>query len=501
MNRRSGMTLLRVTSLIAVVACLSSAASAAVYRSPLAVAVSPNGKTLYVSDKTAGCVVVLDAAAGKKVREVTIAGELNGVALSADGKTLYVAQRQANSIALVDTATGAVTGQIPVGTWPVALVVAENSGRLYCCNRGNHTVSVVDLAGGREIRQIAVVRDPAFAAITADESRVVVANFMPCGAGTDAELAAEVSILDTAAMQQVARVKLPTGSTMASGVWISPEGKWAYVVHILGRFSHPITQLELGWVHTYALSIIHVATGTRLGTVLLDDLTKGAADPWAVVGSADGKTLWISHRGVHEVSTLDIGRIHELLAGKIPSEMAELKDGTRDNIWVRIRNDKSQIAALTNDLTALYISRAIRRVRSGGKGPTGLALSPDGDKLYVANYYAGTVGVFDTAEGKLLGTITVGSQPEPDAARRGEIYFHDATRCFQHWHSCASCHLDDGRIDGLPWDFLRDGIDNGKDVISLVNMPHTPPHNRRATRPTPRECIRTGVVVSHVIPW
>jgi len=107
-------------------------------RSPLAGAVSPDGKTLYVSDKTALCVAVLDVAAGKKVREVAIAGEPNGLALSADGKTLYVAQRKANSIALIDTAKGAVTSQIPVGTWPVALAVAENTKRLYCSNRGHH---------------------------------------------------------------------------------------------------------------------------------------------------------------------------------------------------------------------------------------------------------------------------------------------------------------------------------------------------------------------------
>ncbi len=330
--------------MIVVVFCLGAPAPAAVYRSPLAVVASPDGKTLYVSDKTAGCVVVLDAAAGRKVAEVTIAGEPNGLALSNDGKTLYVTQRKANSIALVDTTKWAVVGQIHVGPWPVALAMAEDAERLYCCNRGNHTVSVVDLAASIETKQIAVVRDPAFAAITPDESRVIVANFMPHGAGTDAKLAAEISILDTATMQQVARVGLPPDSTMARGIWISPNGKWAYVVHILGRFNFPITQLEQGWVHTYALSIIDVAAGTRLATVLLDELTKGAADPWEVVGSADGKTLWISHRGVHEVSTLDIGRIHELLDGNVPDEIAKLRDGTRDNIWVRIKNDKSRIA-------------------------------------------------------------------------------------------------------------------------------------------------------------
>ena len=85
----------------------------------------------------------------QEVGEVAIAGEPNGLVLSADGQTLYVAQRKANSIAVVDTAKGTVTRQIPVGTWPVALALADNTKRLYCANRGNHTVSVVDLAVGQ----------------------------------------------------------------------------------------------------------------------------------------------------------------------------------------------------------------------------------------------------------------------------------------------------------------------------------------------------------------
>lgn len=117
----------------------------------------------------------------------------------------------------------------------------------------------------------------------------------------------------------------------------------------------------------------------------------------------------------------------------------------------------------------------------------------------MANYYGGSVSVLDATRGHLLAVYPLGEQPAPDAARRGEIYFHDATRCFQHWHSCATCHLDGGRVDGLPWDFLRDGIDNGKDVISLVNLLHTPPYNRLATRPNARYCIETGLIGSHHI--
>lgn len=488
-----------VFTIVAFAGLAASGSATNVYSSPLSVIAAPDGKTLYVSDRTAGCVTVLDAAAGTRLREIAVPGQPMGMALTADGKTLYVAQRLAGSVAVVDTAKGGITRRIPVGPWPVALALAEHGKRLYTCNRGNHSVSVVDLNTGKLTGQIPVVRDPAFAAVTPDGRRIVVTNYMPQGAGTDPALAAEASILDAAALTTIAKVRLPAGSTAAGGAWISPDGKWAYVIHAIGRFNVPITQLERGWVHTYALSILDMAAGSRLATLLLDDIGSGAADPWAIVGSADGRRLWISHAGVHEVSLVDIGHVHELLQGKVSPEVAGLKEGARDNVWVRIGKDKRVIEELTNDLTALTIAGVIRRAKTGGIGPRGLALAPDGRRLYVANYFSGTIGILDAADGKLLSTVAVGPEPPADAARRGEIYFHDATRCFQNWHSCATCHLDDGRVDGLPWDFMRDGIGNPKDVISLVGMHHTSPHNRRATRRTPRECMQTGVTGSHLV--
>ncbi len=482
---------------IILAASLGTCSAGAVYRSPSAVAVSPDGKTLYVSDQTAGCVAVLDAA-GKPRGEIPLAGEPRGLALSSDGKTLYVALRKAQSVAAIDTASGKVARQIAVGPWPVAVVLAEKQRRLYTCNRGDHSISAVALASGKLVKRIAVVREPDAAALVPDGSRLVVANMLPEQAGTDPTLAAELSLIDTATLEQTARIKLPTGSTAATGVAASPDGKWAYAVHALGRFNLPITQLERGWVHTYALSILDVRSARLAATLLLDDLTGGSADPSAVVVSADGKRLWVAHAGTHEISSVEIGKVHELLEGKEPEELARLKDGVRDNIWTRIAQDRGVIPQLANDLTALYLAGAIRRTPSGGHGPRALALSPDGQKLYAANYFAGTVGVLDAGEGKLVRTISVGPQPPADAARRGEDYFFDATRCFQRWHSCGSCHPD-GRVDGLPWDFLRDGIGNGKDVISLVGIMHTSPHNRRATRANPRECMETGVTGSHLI--
>jgi len=252
-------------------------------------------------------------------------------------------------------------------------------------------------------------------------------------------------------------------------------------------------------VNTFALTIIDVAKAERVATMLLDDLTQGAADPHSVVVSKQGDQMWISHTGVHEVSMIDIGLVHDLLKGNVPDELASLRDGSQANIWVRISQDAELISNLENDLTALYIAGAIRRAKTGGKGPQGIALSTDGATLYAANYYAGTVAILDAASGRLQGSIAVGEEVESDPIRRGEVIFHDATRAFQRWHSCSSCHPNQGRVDGLRWDFLGDGIGNAKDTMNLLNFNETEPLNRRATVATAYECTKNGLAGTHMI--
>jgi len=470
------------------------------YRSPVGIAVAPDNKTIFVSDHTAGSLVILDAEGGNR-REIVLQGEPRGIALSNDGSRLYVAEHRAGTVAVIDTVEGTVTSRISVGKWPTAVALAEQSNRLYVGNQDDNTVSVIDLTSvpPTSIGRIAVTREPNSLAVTPDEQRIVVANMLAYGVGTDPKLAAEVSIIDAASLKVVSKVKLPPGSTMVNGVCVSSDGVWAYVVHGLGRFNLPITQLERGWVNTFALSIINIVDGQRRATILLDNLSQGAADPHTVVCSADDDQLWISHAGVHEVSLIDIGRVHQLLSGDVPEDLMALKDGSQPNVWVRIQSDPSVIAELENDLTALYIADAIRRVPSGGKGPRAMALAPDGESLLVANYFSGNVAVLAASNGALQRTIAVGEQAAPDAVRRGELIFHDATHAFQRWHSCASCHANEGRIDGLRWDFLADGIGNAKDTMSLVNLHHTEPLNRRATVATAADCTLGGLQSTNML--
>ena len=473
--------------------------SSARYPSPAAMALSRDGRLLYVADQGRRKVVVFDVVEMIRRAEIPVGGEPRALALAPDGQRLLVAERGAGSVALIDVASLKITGRIPVGKWPTALAVTDHPPRLYVGNQDRHTVSVVqcDNEAWNVVQEIRVVREPNSLAATPDGKTVVVANFLPAGSGLDPNLSAVVNIVDAEKLEIRATIALPPGSTLLQDVCTSPDGKWAYLVHGLGRFASPITQLERGWVNTYALSIIDLEASRRTATVLLDELTQGAADPCAVVCTRDGRSLWIAHRGVHEVSRVDMALLHRLLRGDVPASVAKVKDGLRDNIWVQIRQDRDKIAVLQDDLTALFIAGAIERFSSRGVGPQALALAADEATLFVANYYSGAVSVIETDSGRLQTTLGLGPQVEADAVRRGEIIFHDATRAFQRWHSCASCHANQGRVDGLRWDFLADGIGNGKDTMNLVFFHKTEPLNRRATVATALDCTRGGLRSTH----
>ena len=448
--------------------------------SPFDLAFSPDGKLLAVSDHTGAALAVIDVASAKVARRVPLGGQPTGVAWGSGGR-VFVAEYGAGTVAEVDAAGGKILRRLAVGPMPVGVAVAAGRKLLLVANRGLNAVSVIDLASGKETKRLDTVRAPCFVAVAPDESVALVGNLLPHGPGTDSATAAVVSIMDLEKLQRIADIKLPGGSSSVRTVRVSPDGKWGYVVHTLGRVTLPTSQLDRGWVNTNALTVIDVAARQRYATVLLDVLTAGAANPWGVAVARDGKTLWASLAGVHQLARIDLAGLHPLLAGK--ADDALLKRQEISEVWREIKADAAKRSVLANDLGALYGARLIRRTDLPGNGPRGLDLSPDGKLLAVAAYFSGTVLLADPASGKTLKNIALAPAAKESPARRGERIFHDASFCFQGWLSCATCHPD-GRVDGLNWDLLNDGMGNPKNAKSLVLSHKTPPVMSTGVRAT-----------------
>jgi len=225
-------------------------------------------------------------------------------------------------------------------------------------------------------------------------------------------------------------------------------------------------------MNTAALSIIDIANLKILSTVLLDDEKLGAANPWSVACSKDGQLLCVTHAGTHELSVIDRLALHDKIS--------------------RIDEDKISQYGDRNVSEDFHFLTGIRsRIKLAGKGPRGLVLI--GDKAFVAEYFSDSIGVVDILPGNKNAAISVrlGVENRMSIERKGEMLFHDASYCRQHWQSCSSCHPD-GRADGLNWDLLNDGIGNPKNTKSLL-LAHRSSHAMwLGVRESVEEAVRAG---------
>jgi YVTN family beta-propeller protein len=448
------------------ISALVLSAEAEGYLSPSEVVAAPNGKTLYVGGQTAARIAVFDVASSKVVRRIELGAAPGGIAVSADGAMLYAAAGSlAGEVLVIEAASGRITARIAAGHTPVAPVLGRDGKTLYVCNRFNNNISVIDLAARKETGRIPAVREPVAAALTPDGSSLVVANLLPVGPANIEMVAAAVSVVNLKA-RQVRNIALANGSTGLRGICVSPDGRFAYVTHTLGRYQLPTTQLERGWMNTNALSIIDVGAGKAVNTVLLDDVHLGAANPRGVACTADGKLIAVAHAGTHELSVIDRIGVHAKLA--------------RD----------AAAAGASSDLS--FLTGLRRRIKLAGQGPRGLAVI--GSKAYAAEYFSDSLAVVDlnASSGNGARSVVLGPKIPMTRRRKGELFFNDGTLCFQQWQSCASCHPD-ARTDALNWDLLNDGIGNPKNSRSMLLAHKTPPAMSLGVRDNAEYAVRSGI--------
>ncbi|MHC4744861.1 MAG: beta-propeller fold lactonase family protein, partial [Planctomycetota bacterium] len=450
------------------------------YLSPSAIVADSEGKTLYIAAETAEQVLVFDVAGGKIKKAISVSGRPSGLAMAPDGKTLYVTIAAANgSVQIVDLKTSKTVGRMKAGHTPMAPVVSPDGKTLYVCNRFDGNVAIYDIASKKTAGTVKTAREPFAAAITPDGKSLFVAHLLPGGAADRDYVAAEVSVIDTASKKLAKSIDLPNGSTGLRDVCVSPDGKFAYVTHILARYQLPTTQLERGWVNTNALSVIDAANKKPVNTVLLDDVDLGGANPWGVKCTADGSYICVAHAGTHQLSVVNSAKLHDKLAKAAAGEKVSDATSSYDDV--------------PNDLSFLVGLR--RRINLTGNGPRGVVLI--GTKAYATEYFTDTLGVVDvnpdTNVRPAAKSIALGPKKPLTVVRKGEMFFHDATLCFQKWQSCSSCHPGNGRADALNWDLLNDGLGNPKNTRSMLLAHQTPPSMSLGVRDSAEVAVRAGI--------
>ena len=435
------------------------------FPSPIELAVSKDGARLYALCEGTDEVVAYDARSAKIVRRIKVGRVPKGLALSPDGTRLYVANSWSDSVSEIDTASLVVVRSLPAGFEPNA-VLTDLPGRfLYVANRVSNDVSVVDLAAGVEVKRLVGGRGASYLALSPDGASIYCTHIYPDVGEFRAPPQSEITVIDTARQTVTDHYRLPN----AAGVFhvaMSADGRLGMAAQLRPKNLIPLAHVEHGWVFGNSISVfgpdVNKAVGNDVGEVVqipLDELDRYFTPPFAIALAADKSVAYISTTGSDSVTVIDIAKMLEFIRAATPAERR----------------------TMANDLSA-SANYVVTRIPVGS-APKGLALSPDGKRLYVANRTDDTISVIDTAARKAIATLSLEGNPTPTAERRGERLFFSARFAFQGHFGCANCHLE-STFDALQWDLEPDGF--GKDIVDnrlLEDVADTAPFKWNGSNP------------------
>jgi len=433
------------------------------------------------------------------------------LAISGTGNAqrLWVANPDANTVAVFDTISRARLAEIAVGEQPVTLTVAGD-GRVWVANRRSATVSVIDPVRLSVVGTIAL--PPAsqpYGVVAEPSGRNVWVVMEATGALFRYDSTSLARTGDTSVGANSRHLAI-TGdsSTVYSTRFITPP--------LPGESSATVDPYFGGRVWGARMLPIDAATMAVGAQIVLrhsdrpDAENQGRGVPnylGAMAISPDGSQAFVPSkqdnilRGrLRDGQDLDFQNTVRAVSSRI--DMAS----RMEDAAARIDHDNASVAsAATFDplgallFVALETSRevavldAYSRVQlmrvPVGRAPQGLQVSPDGSRLYVANFMDRSVSVIDLTPMRLRGrnelpvlaTLpTVGVEPLPEQVSRGKKLFYDAfdpRLARDRYMSCASCHNDGGQ-DGRTWDFTgsNEGLRNTISLRGRGGMRHGPLH-------------------------
>ncbi|MEV6600986.1 YncE family protein [Actinoplanes sp. NPDC051346] len=284
---------------------------------PEGVAVSPDGRTVYVANQNSRILTVIDAAS-RRTTSVRLRNTPRFVTTSRDGRLVFVSMYEkdmsGSGVAVVDTANRQIVRYLATGVQPFTLAVGpddrlwvpiHSSGRVemyaaggtqradgrvsvpanphavafsaglrraFTANHESNAVTVIDMPTARVLRSIPVSRAPHSVAVSPDGKRVLVAGYE----------AATADLIDAQTLRRTG--PLPVGDK-PQAVAFAGDGRHAYVVN---EGDNSVTVLD-GF------------TGATTATVGV------GGSPRSIAVSPDGRLAYVSNGADNTVTVLRIG--------------------------------------------------------------------------------------------------------------------------------------------------------------------------------------------------
>ncbi|MFI5332670.1 MAG: beta-propeller fold lactonase family protein [Candidatus Babeliales bacterium] len=197
------------------------------FNQPFGIAITPNGKTAYVTNFAGASVSVIDIASNTVTQAITSFGNPQGIAITPNGTMAYVVDNGNNTVSVIAIPGNTVTDVIsdPSFNSPQLIAIAPDGSKAYVTNESGNSVSVIAIPANT----VTTVTNPNFVqpfgvAISPDGSKAYVTN--------DA-ITPFVSVIDVANNQvdSITPTVLSPNFNLPKGVVFTPDGTTAYVAN------------------------------------------------------------------------------------------------------------------------------------------------------------------------------------------------------------------------------------------------------------------------------
>jgi YVTN family beta-propeller protein len=419
------------------------------YISPFNLSVSKDGRKLFVVAQEEGSLIITDLTTLKETAKIKVGKMPHTVILSNDEKRAYITNQWSDNISVIDLVTLTVKETLSTGNGPAGLTISSDDRYLTVVNSYSNDISVIDLQKGEEIRRLEAGNNPTGVQVSPDGNTTYVTSRRALITPYGSPVETEITMISNTYKRVEKRINI-NSAYMIENIAFTPSGDLALFTMIRPKNLVPSIQVERGWMMTNGFGIIENKPEGRIIQLLFDEPNAYYADPYDIVITPDGKKAFISNAGVNRITVIDIDSVRNLIS---------------------VATDK-ELATFSNHLgiSSRYVTGRVQT----GANPKGLAISPDGRTLYVAEQLEDKVAIINTENLEVTGSIDLGGPRRITVARQGRRLLNNAGGTFQNQYSCYTCHPDtheDGLVYNMASKDMGRNLANTQTLRSIGDIP------------------------------
>ena len=307
-------------------------ATVSVGSNPKTVAVTPNGRYVYVAVAGTNSVSVIDTASNTVTATIGGFDIPQGVAITPDGLYVYVSNYggfgSGNTVSVIRTSDNTLVGSpIVIGaanSAPLFIAVSPDGAYVHVTTPGTASVSIIKRLDN-SVTIVTGFDGPKGLVVTPDSQYVYVSDF---NSNT-------VKVIQTSSNTIVASIAVGSVGSAAGpfGVTVTPDGRFVYVSNDLQN----------------SVSVIRVSNNTVVGSPIVTESV-----PLGIAATPDGSSILVALNGMSAVgviSTATNTMTSTITVGESPNSIAISSSGQ----YAYISNSSVDVINLLSDVPGLAV--------------------------------------------------------------------------------------------------------------------------------------------------